>query len=67
VTSITPRSGDNDYLMSCLEKRMTCSNPYADDYCSSVMLSDAWLAQAQGCLGQACADVGACLKAIFKP
>jgi len=67
ASAITVRPTDKDYLSLCLQKRTTCMNPYSDDYCASTMLSEAWLSQARACLDQACGDVAACLKMIFKP
>ena len=67
ATGLPTRPADGDYATSCHTKRTECAGAFSDDFCASRMLSDAWLAQAQTCLGKTCAEVGPCLRAIFKP
>ncbi|MFO0666620.1 MAG: hypothetical protein U0174_21875 [Polyangiaceae bacterium] len=52
------------YVQDCLTKRKSCSNPFADDLCLSlVALTDAYRAQADACRALPCAQVGPCLRA----
>jgi hypothetical protein len=67
ATAIARRQSDGDYFTACMQKRTDCPGAFIDDYCSSIFLSDAWLAQAQACLAKPCTEVGACIHAIFKP
>jgi len=46
-----------------LQKRKSCSNPYTDDYCQSlVALKATYQTQAKACLQKSCSAVKACLK-----
>lgn len=68
VSTLTMRQSDLDYSGACMKKRTDCmNNPYPDDYCFGYFLSDAWLANAQACLAKSCDEVGACVRAVFKP
>jgi hypothetical protein len=67
ASGLPMRPADGAYTMSCRTKLGDCPGAFIDDYCASTMLSDAWLSQANACLGKACADAGACLRAIYKP
>ena len=60
------RQSDRDYTSACLDKRTACAGAFADDYCGSALLSDAWLGQAQACLAKPCAEAKTCLAAIFR-
>jgi hypothetical protein len=61
---------DDQYRSACLAKRTMCDptgTTFPDDYClSSQVFEESSVTQANACLAQTCADVGACLTAIFK-
>ena len=67
ATGLPVRPADSAYSMSCYMKRADCPGAFIDDYCASTRLSDVWLAKAQACLSEACAEAGPCLTAIYKP
>ena len=67
ATKATARPADVEYIDACVQKRKTCvPAPFADDYCSSVLFSDAWVAKMRACLDKPCAETKACLDPLVK-
>jgi len=66
---ITPRPLDTTYRDACLAKKSECdatATSFADDNClSSRILEEGLVAQAQQCLSQSCANIGACIRPLF--
>ena len=66
---ITPRPADTTYREACLAKKSECdatATSFADDNCLlSRILDEALVAQAQQCLSQSCANIGACFRPLF--
>ena len=66
---ITPRPLDMTYRDACLAKKSECdatATSFADDNCLlSRILEESLVAQAQQCLSQSCANVGACFRPLF--
>ena len=66
---ITPRPLDTTYRDACLAKKSECdatATTFADDNCLlSPILEEARVAQAQQCLSQSCATIGACFRPLF--
>ncbi len=67
--TITPRSADTTYRDACLAKKGDCDASgmgFADDNCLlSPILEETRVAQAQQCLSQPCASIGACFAPLF--
>ena len=66
---ITPRPVDTTYRDACLAKKSDCDASgmgFADDDCLlSPILEESVVAQAQQCLSQSCATIGACFQPLF--
>ena len=66
---LTPRTVDTTYRDACLAKKSDCDASgmgFADDNCLlSRILEEARVAQAQQCLSQSCANIGACFMPLF--
>jgi hypothetical protein len=66
---LTPRPADTTYRDACLAKKRDCDASgmgFADDDCLlSPILEEARVAQAQQCLSQTCANIGACFRPLF--
>jgi hypothetical protein len=66
---ITPRPLDTTYRDACLAKKSECdatATTFADDDCLlSPLLEESVVAQAQQCLSQTCATIGACFRPLF--
>jgi hypothetical protein len=66
---ITPRPVDTTYRDACLAKKSECdatTTSFADDNCLlSRILEEGLVAQAQQCLSQSCANIGACFMPLF--
>lgn len=62
---LTVRTIDTDYLQACLARRTACSNSFIDDYCSSGLLNESSVADAQSCLTLSCDQIAACLRTAF--
>ena len=66
---ITPRPVDTTYRDACLAKKSECdatATSFADDNCLlSRILEESLVAQAQQCLSQSCANIGACFMPLF--
>jgi hypothetical protein len=66
---LTPRPADTTYRDACLAKKSDCDANgmgFADDNCLlSPILEEARVAQAQQCLSQSCANIGACFMPLF--
>lgn len=66
---LTPRPVDTTYRAACLAKKSDCDASgmgFADDNCLlSAILDEARVAQAQQCLSQSCANIGACFRPLF--
>jgi hypothetical protein len=66
---ITPRPADTTYRDACLAKKSDCDATgmgFADDDCLlSPILEEARVVQAQQCLSQPCASIGACFMPVF--
>ena len=66
---ITPRPADTTYRDACLAKKSECdatATSFADDNCLlSRILEESLVAQAQQCLSQSCANIGACFMPLF--
>ena len=67
--TITARPADTAYRDACLAKKSECDASgmgFADDNCLlSRILEEALVAQAQQCLSQTCANIGACFRPLF--
>jgi len=67
--TLTPRPADTTYRDACLAKKSDCDASgmgFADDNCLlSPILDEARVAQAQQCLSQTCANIGACFRPLF--
>jgi hypothetical protein len=66
---VTPRPVDTTYRDACLAKKSECDASgmgFADDDCLlSPLLEESVVAQAQQCLSQTCANIGACFMPLF--
>jgi hypothetical protein len=66
---LTPRPADTTYRDACLAKKSDCDASgagFADDNCLlSPILEEALVAQAQQCLSETCANIGACFRPLF--
>ena len=66
---LTPRPLDTTYRDACLAKKSECdatTTTFADDNCLlSPILEEGRVAQAQQCLSQSCATIGACFMPLF--
>jgi hypothetical protein len=66
---ITARPVDTTYRDACLAKKSACdatAPSFADDNCLlSPILEEGLVAQAQQCLSQSCASIGACFRPLF--
>jgi hypothetical protein len=66
---LTPRPADTTYRDACLAKKSECDAAgmgFADDDCLlSPILDETRVAQAQQCLSQTCANIGACFMPLF--
>ena len=66
---LTPRPLDTTYRDACLAKKSECdatTTSFADDNCLlSPILEEGRVAQAQQCLSQPCASIGACFMPLF--
>lgn len=66
---ITLRPVDTTYRDACLAKKSECdatATSFADDNCLlSRILEEGLVAQAQQCLSQSCANIGACFMPLF--
>jgi hypothetical protein len=66
---LTPRPLDTTYRNACLAKKSECdatATTFADDNCLlSPILEEGRVAQAQQCLSQSCATIGACFMPLF--
>jgi hypothetical protein len=66
---LTPRPLDTTYRDACLAKKRECdatTTTFADDNCLlSPILEEGRVTQAQQCLSQSCATIGACFMPLF--
>ena len=66
---LTPRPLDTTYRDACFAKKSECdatTTTFADDNCLlSPILEEGRVAQAQQCLSQSCATIGACFMPLF--
>ncbi len=63
---LTPRPEDAAYTEACLNKRTSCGNPFADDYCYMSVASEAFRDQVEACLARPCSEVRDCFRDVYR-
>lgn len=55
------------FMSACTDKRTACSASFPDDYCGVDwgLFTDEYRAKVKACLDKPCAEVGACVSAVY--